>query len=96
MRCSIFSVTQRFFEYPIKLARRPKRHIVSHNGMLVVFYFDRGERLVRLLRLGRRVVELDVVQLRPPDNGFLRFGPQGLPPFHIMEVLLDDDVAASR
>ncbi|CAG9947099.1 unnamed protein product [Clonostachys rosea f. rosea IK726] len=80
----------------LRLTRRSEWHIVSYDGMLVAFYLDRGEGLVRLLRLRRRVVELDVVKLRPSDDGFLRFGPKGLPPFHVVEVLLNDDVAASR
>ncbi|CAG9983244.1 unnamed protein product [Clonostachys byssicola] len=79
-----------------RLPRRSKGHIVSDDGMLVAFHLDRGEGLVRLLRLGRRIVKLNIVQLCPPDDGFLRFSPQGLPPVHIVEVLLDDDVAAPR
>ena len=49
------------------------------------------------MRGGRldRVVQLDIGQLGAADDAFLRFGRQRVPPGHIVQVFLHDDIAAA-
>lgn len=76
---------------------RAKGHVVAQDAVLVaVLVLDGGERLVRLLRAGGLVVELDVVGLCTADDGFLVGGREGAPRGHVVDVFLDDDVAAAH
>ena len=67
------------------------RRIASSPPALVL---DRRERLVRLARRVV-VVELDVVELGPADDRLLLLGRQRGPAGHVVQVLLDDHVAAA-
>jgi hypothetical protein len=42
--------------------------------LFTVFVLDGGKRLVCLLGAGRRIIELDVVELGAADDGFLLLG----------------------
>lgn len=53
---------------------------------------DGGQGLVGHLFALIGVVEFDVVQFRPSDDGLLGFGRQAAPPLEVVDVLLDDDI----
>ncbi len=62
-------------------------------NFLAVFVDDGGQRVVREGGLDR-VVQFDVVELGPADDVLLLLGAQGVPLGQVMQVLLDDHVAA--
>lgn len=60
-----------------------------------VVVLNSGKRFVRLLLMGRSVIELDILELCPPDNGFLLLRFELPPRCEVVDVLLNDDVGAS-
>ena len=70
-------------------------HVVPDDvDFLAVFVDDGGQRVVREGGLDR-VVQFDVVELGPADDVLLLLGGQGVPLGQVMQVLLDDHVAAA-
>ncbi len=62
---------------------------------LAIGILDGAQRLVRLLRVGRGIVQLDVVVLGAADDRFLRLGLLRAPGIQVVQVLLHDHVAAA-
>src|SRR5262249_44006811 len=68
-------------------------HVVAHDLKLFAILGNRGERVVRRRRL-YRVVQFDVGQLAAADNAFLRLGGKSVPTIQVVEIFLQDYVAA--
>jgi hypothetical protein len=71
-----------------------ERHVVAHDLKLLPVLLDRGQNVVGIgLLLGIEL--LDVGQLVPADDVLLLLDGQRIPALHVMQILLDDDVAAA-
>ena len=71
-----------------------ERHVVPQDLDLLAVLFDHGQGAVRAGRLDR-VIQFNVGQLLAPDDELLGLGGKGIPGRQIVQILLNDDVAAA-
>src|SRR3984957_7281544 len=71
-----------------------ERHVVAQNLDLFPVLDDCGERAVCRGWLDR-IVQFDIGKLGAADDAFLRFGGERIPCSKIMEIFLNDDIAAA-
>ena len=77
------------------VTRPAEGHIVAEDFDFDAVFFDRRKCVVGKAGFNR-VVEFDVGDFPAADDAFLRFGRQRIPCVEIVEILLDDDVAAAK
>ena len=71
-----------------------ERHVVSKNVVLTLRVLDRAERLVGFLAL-RRVRQLAVAELGTTDDRLLGLHALRAPGAHVVQILLDHNIAAA-
>src|ERR1700693_1802061 len=76
-------------------ARLAEGHVVAQNLDLFPVLDDCGERVVCRGGLDR-IVQFDIGKLGAADDAFLRFGGEGIPCVHIVEIFLYDDVTTGN
>ena len=69
-------------------------HVVAQDLDFFTILDDGGERAVSGRRLDG-IIQFDVRKLSAADDAFLRFGGERIPCAKIVEILLNDDVAAA-